>query len=80
MGRDKRRLRTAVVGNTDSDLPVTLPKEAIELDGFRAHHADQTFWCGVWLGSCGHGLVNKLYTDGPGRRRSGDLSGLIRIT
>ncbi|MFF4732856.1 hypothetical protein ACFY3M_48055, partial [Streptomyces mirabilis] len=36
---------------------------AIELDDFRARHASQTYWCGVWLGGCGHQLFTKLYTD-----------------
>ncbi|MEE1931302.1 hypothetical protein V1J52_24550 [Streptomyces sp. TRM 70351] len=63
MALDKRRVQTAVIGHADSELPVVLPMEAIELDEFRARHAGQTFWCGVWLGGCGHQLVNKLYTD-----------------
>lgn len=60
---DKRRVQTAVIGHADSELPVVLPMEAIELDDFRARHADETYWCGVWLGGCGHQLGTKLYTD-----------------
>lgn len=63
MALDKRRVQTAVIGHADSGLPVVLPIEAIELDGFRARHTDQTYWCGVRLGGCGHQLVTKLYTD-----------------
>ncbi|MGY1503737.1 hypothetical protein ACW4TU_45500 (plasmid) [Streptomyces sp. QTS52] len=63
MALDRRRVQTAVIGHADSELPVVLPMEAIELDDFRAHHADQTYWCGVWLGGCGHQLFTKLYTD-----------------
>lgn len=63
MALDRRRVQTAVIGNADSELPVVLPMEAIELDDFRAHHAGQTYWCGVWLGGCGHQLFTKLYTD-----------------
>ncbi|WP_331734786.1 competence protein CoiA family protein [Streptomyces sp. NBC_00887] len=37
--------------------------EAIELDTFRARHAEETYWCGMWLGGCGHQLTTKLYTD-----------------
>ncbi|MFH8738896.1 hypothetical protein [Streptomyces sp. NPDC017964] len=37
--------------------------EAIELDDFRTRHAGQTYWCGMWLGGCGHQLTTKLYTD-----------------
>ncbi|MGW7647097.1 hypothetical protein [Streptomyces bobili] len=56
-------MQTAVIGHADSELPVVLPMEAIELDDFRAHQAGQTYWCGVWLGGCGHQLFTKLYTD-----------------
>lgn len=63
MALDRRRVQTAVIDNADSELPVVLPMEAIELDDFRAHHAGQTYWCGVWLGGCGHQLFTKLYTD-----------------
>ncbi|MFE7620565.1 hypothetical protein [Streptomyces sp. NPDC057496] len=63
MALDKRRVQTAVIGHADSELPVVLPMEAIELDDFRARHADETYWCGVWLGGCGHQLTTKLYTD-----------------
>lgn len=63
MALDKRRVQTAVIGHADSELPVVLPMEAIELDDFRARHDGQTYWCGLWLGGCGHQLVTKLYTD-----------------
>ncbi|WP_455356923.1 hypothetical protein [Streptomyces sp. SYSU K217416] len=63
MALDKRRVQTAVIGHADSELPVVLPMEAIELDDFRARRAGQTYWCGVWLGGCGHQLTTKLYTD-----------------
>ncbi|GAA4703974.1 hypothetical protein [Streptomyces youssoufiensis] len=63
MALDKRRVQTAVIGNADSELPVVLPMEAIELDDFRTRHANQTYWCGTWLGGCGHQLFTKLYTD-----------------
>ncbi|WPO76200.1 hypothetical protein [Streptomyces sp. KN37] len=63
MALDKRRVQTAVIGHADSELPVVLPMEAIELDDFRTRHAGQTFWCGTWLGGCGHQLFNKLYID-----------------
>ncbi|MFF7191410.1 hypothetical protein ACFZAR_40900 [Streptomyces sp. NPDC008222] len=63
MALDRRRVQTAVIGHADSELPVVLPMEAIELDDFRARHADQTYWCGLWLGGCGHQLYTKLYTD-----------------
>ncbi|WP_432066252.1 hypothetical protein [Streptomyces sp. C10-9-1] len=56
-------MQTAVIGHADSELPVVLPIEAIELDDFRARHAGETYWCGVWLGGCGHQLTTKLYTD-----------------
>lgn len=37
--------------------------EAIELDSFRDRHTGQSYWCGVWLGGCGHQLTTKLYTN-----------------
>ncbi|OSZ61311.1 hypothetical protein OQI_06015 [Streptomyces pharetrae CZA14] len=60
---DRRRIQTAVLGGTDSDEPLMLPMEAIELDAFRRVHADDTFWCGTLLGGCGGQLTTKLYTD-----------------
>lgn len=63
MALDKRRVQTAVIGHADSEIPVVLPMEAIEVDDFRARHAGETYWCGVWLGGCGHQLTNKLYKD-----------------
>uniref|UniRef100_A0AAU2UVY8 Uncharacterized protein n=1 Tax=Streptomyces sp. NBC_00003 TaxID=2903608 RepID=A0AAU2UVY8_9ACTN len=59
----KCRVQTAVIGHVDSELPVVLPMEAIEVDDFRTCHADQTYWCGTWLGGYGHQLNTKLYTD-----------------
>jgi hypothetical protein len=32
---DRRRIQTAVLGGADSDEPLMLPMEAIELDAFR---------------------------------------------
>ncbi len=63
MALDRRRVQTAVIGEAESELPVVLPLEAIELDGFRRMHAGDTYWCGVWLGGCGQQLMTKLYTD-----------------
>jgi len=60
---DRRRIQTAVLGGADSDEPLMLPMEAIELDAFRRVHADDTFWCGTLLGGCGGQLTTKLYTD-----------------
>ncbi|GAA3476181.1 hypothetical protein [Streptomyces yanii] len=63
MALDRRRVQTAVIGHAESEDPVVLPMEAIELDSFRARHTGQSYWCGVWLGGCGHQLATKLYTD-----------------
>lgn len=60
---DRRRIQTAVLGGVDSDEPLMLPMEAIELDAFRRAHEDDTFWCGTLLGGCGGQLTTKLYTD-----------------
>lgn len=63
MVRDSRLVQTAVIGNENSDAPVVLPMQAIELDAFRRRHRGDTFWCGVLLGGCGAPLSSKLYTD-----------------
>jgi competence protein CoiA-like protein len=63
MTLDKRRVQTAVIGDAESESPVVLPLEAIELDEFRHLHSGDTYWCGVWLGGCGQQLTTKLYTD-----------------
>lgn len=62
-GGDRRRIQTAVLGAADSQEPLVLPLEAIELDAFRQQYEDQTFWCGSWLGGCGRQLMTKLYLD-----------------
>ncbi|MFE4692137.1 hypothetical protein ACFRH6_19035 [Streptomyces sp. NPDC056749] len=63
MGRDRRQIQTAVLGSADSEEPLVLPLEAIELDAFRAVHESDSFWCGLLLGGCGGQLTTKLYTD-----------------
>ncbi|GAA1334697.1 hypothetical protein GCM10009647_076500 [Streptomyces sanglieri] len=63
MVRDTRLVQTAVIGDEQSDVPVVLPPEAIELDVFRSTHVRDTFWCGLLLGGCGAQLATKLYID-----------------
>ncbi|MGW1734260.1 hypothetical protein [Streptomyces sp. NPDC001999] len=63
MQGDKRQIQTAVIGSANSEEPLMLPLEAIELDAFRRRHGDDTFWCGLLLGGCGGQLTTKLYTD-----------------
>ncbi|MEV4975964.1 zinc finger domain-containing protein [Streptomyces scopuliridis] len=63
MRRDRRQIQTAVVGSADSEEPLVLPLEAIELDAFRSLHESDSFWCGLLLGGCGGQLTTKLYTD-----------------
>ncbi|MFI6448069.1 hypothetical protein [Kitasatospora sp. NPDC050543] len=55
--------QTAVLGSAESDDPLILPLEAIELDAFRRHHAEDTFWCGLLLGGFGSQPTTTLYTD-----------------
>ncbi|MER6291148.1 zinc finger domain-containing protein [Streptomyces sviceus] len=62
-GEDRRQIQTAVLGGAESDEPLMLPLEAIELDAFRRRHEHDTFWCGLLLGGCGLQLTTKLYTD-----------------
>ena len=52
-----------MLGNADSEEPLMLPLEAIELDAFRRLHRSDTFWCGLLLGGCGGQSTTKLYTD-----------------
>ncbi|MBM7054293.1 hypothetical protein [Streptomyces durocortorensis] len=63
MRRDKRQIQTAVLGSANSEEPLVLPLEAIELDAFRSFHEHDSFWCGLLLGGCGGQLTTKLYTD-----------------
>jgi hypothetical protein len=60
---DKRQIQTAVLGGADSEEPLMLLLEAIELDAFRRRHEHDTFRCGLLLGGCGLQLMTKLYTD-----------------
>ena len=43
---DTRRIQTAVLGGAESEVPLLLPLEAIEVDAFRQRHIEDTFWCG----------------------------------
>ncbi|MFC9624377.1 hypothetical protein ACFTXM_31845 [Streptomyces sp. NPDC056930] len=63
MRGDRRQIQAAVLGGADSEEPLMLPLEAIELDAFRQQHEHDTFWCGLLLGGCGGQLTTKLYTD-----------------
>ncbi|WP_241846083.1 zinc finger domain-containing protein [Streptomyces sp. MJM1172] len=63
MRGDNRQIQTAVLGGAESEKPLMLPLEAIELDAFRRRHVQHTFWCGLLLGGCGLQLTTKLYTD-----------------
>ncbi|WP_327406934.1 hypothetical protein OG194_47380 [Streptomyces sp. NBC_01288] len=49
-GEDRRQIQTAVLGSADSDDPLMLPLEAIELDAFQRLHESGTSWCGPLLG------------------------------
>lgn len=60
---DRRQIQSAVLGGADSEEPLMLPLEAIELDAFRRRHEHDTFWCGLLLGGCGLQLTTKLYTE-----------------
>ncbi|MFJ2094725.1 hypothetical protein ACIOEW_36545 [Streptomyces sp. NPDC087901] len=63
MVEDRRQIQTAALGSADSDEPLLLPLEAIELDTFRQRYEGDSFWCGLLLGGCGLQLTTKLYTD-----------------
>ncbi|MEU7151264.1 hypothetical protein AB0B15_25050 [Streptomyces sp. NPDC045456] len=63
MRDDRRQIQTAVLGSVDSQEPLVLPLEAIELDAFRKWYQGQSFWCGTWLDGCGRQLTTKLYVD-----------------
>ncbi|SEB60445.1 hypothetical protein SAMN05428939_0158 [Streptomyces sp. TLI_105] len=59
----RRQIQTAVLGGADSEEPLMLPLEAIELDAFSRRHEHDTLWCGLLLGGCGLQLTTELYTD-----------------
>jgi hypothetical protein len=63
MRGDRWQIQTAVLGDAESEAPLMLPLEAIELDVFRRRHSDDTFWCGLLLGGCSGRLTTRLYTD-----------------
>ncbi|MFE2521168.1 hypothetical protein [Streptomyces mirabilis] len=63
MARNSRRVRTAVIGHADSEDPIELPMEAIDLDVFRHAQQGDTYWGGLSLGGCGSRLTTKLYVD-----------------
>ncbi|RNG21618.1 competence protein CoiA family protein, partial [Streptomyces botrytidirepellens] len=63
MPRDQRLVQTAVIGSTESEIPVVLPMQAGEVTAFRRAHATDSFWCGRWLGGCGGRLIIKTYQD-----------------
>lgn len=63
MQADRRRIQTAVLSSAESEEPLMLPIEAIELDVFRHRYEGEAFWCGTLLGGCGGQLTTKLYTD-----------------
>ncbi|MFJ5811250.1 hypothetical protein [Streptomyces sp. NPDC093093] len=63
MRGDNRQIQTAVLGGADSEEPLMLTLEAIELDAFRRRHEQDTFWCGLLPGSCSGQFTTKLYTD-----------------
>lgn len=58
---DHRRIQTAVIGSSDSDLAIILPMEAMELTRWRQRHPQYTYWCGTLLGGCGERLTDRLY-------------------
>ncbi|MFD9777937.1 hypothetical protein ACFWZS_11560 [[Kitasatospora] papulosa] len=60
---DHRLVQTAVIGQKNSDLPIILPMDAVELDIWRKRHPDYTYWCGLQLGGCGGELSDRRYTN-----------------
>ena len=53
MRGDRRQIQTAVLGGADSEEPLMLPLEAIELDAFRRRHEHYTFWRSIRAPSAG---------------------------
>ncbi|MFJ6783514.1 hypothetical protein [Streptomyces yangpuensis] len=56
-------MQTAVIGHKNSDHPVILPMDAIELDQWRKAHPSYSYWCGIQLGGCGGELSDRRYTN-----------------
>ncbi|WP_328373617.1 competence protein CoiA family protein (plasmid) [Streptomyces sp. NBC_00445] len=76
MPRDQRLVQTAVMGGAESEVPALLPMNAEQARLFLRAHAEETFWCGQWLGGCRGRLTVKMPTNrvahfahvpGPGR-------------
>lgn len=78
MEGDKRRIQTAVLGSADSEEPLLLPMEAIELDAFRHRYADRSFWCGRWLGGCGQLHPQARGLSACGRQGGGSVPSTTR--
>jgi hypothetical protein len=57
---DRRLIRTAVFGSSDSDEPALCPETAEELDAFRREYENVTIWCGTMFeGGCGRRLMTR---------------------
>lgn len=76
MSLDQRLVQTAVMGSAESEIPVLLPMRAERARAYRQTHAEDTFWCGQWLGGCRGRLTIKVpdgkvahfaHVPGPGR-------------
>jgi hypothetical protein len=63
MVQDTRRVQTAVLGNPDSDHPLSLPTDRNEAEWYLSRYKGQKFYCGVLIGGCGWRLMDKLYGD-----------------
>jgi len=64
---DRRQIQTAVLGGADSEEPLMLPLEAIELDAFRRRREHDTFL----LDSAQLGTARILHSPRSGSRREG---------
>ncbi|MEO3976470.1 hypothetical protein [Streptomyces sp. CAU 1734] len=62
-GFDHRLVQTGVIGHKNSDHPVILPMDAVELDRWRKKHPNYSYWCGIELGGCGGELSDRRYTN-----------------
>ncbi|MGW6534523.1 hypothetical protein ACWGBV_00110 [Streptomyces sp. NPDC055051] len=60
---DTRKVRTAVLGRSGSDVPAFLPFDHDDFDTFMRGRSRDDFYCGILLGGCGKKLTAKRYLE-----------------
>ncbi|MFF2779105.1 competence protein CoiA family protein [Streptomyces sp. NPDC058052] len=60
---DTRKVQTAVLGRSGSDVPAFLPFDHDDFDIFMRGRSREDFYCGILLGGCGKKLTAKRYLE-----------------